>query len=85
MFCLSCGVVQLGNVEHYLGFKQAQQLHVARPPIPCCCCIWCRFRRANKAAYAAAIGMLVGWVFFRFVGPNLGLYQLAGDLVVPQI
>jgi hypothetical protein len=40
--------------------------------------------RVNKAAYASAIGLLVLWVIFRFVGPNLGLYRLAGDLMSPM-
>lgn len=39
---------------------------------------------ANKVAYASAIGLLGAWVLFRIVGPNLGLYQLAGDVTVPQ-
>lgn len=40
---------------------------------------------ANKAAYTSAIILLVAWVAFRFVGPNLGLYQLQGDLMSPTM
>lgn len=40
---------------------------------------------AAQLAYALAIGMLFGWVVFRFVGPNLGLYKLAGDLGPPPL
>lgn len=35
---------------------------------------------ANKAALWSVGGLLVGWAIFRFVGPALGLYQLANDL-----
>ena len=36
---------------------------------------------ANKIAYAS-VGVLVGsWVLFRFVGPALGLYSLAADIM----
>lgn len=34
----------------------------------------------TKFAYASSIALGVGWVLFRFVGPNLGLYNLKGDL-----
>ncbi|KAL6763757.1 hypothetical protein V8C86DRAFT_2489821 [Haematococcus lacustris] len=35
---------------------------------------------ANKAAYASVFIVIGGWVIFRFVLPNLGLYTLPGDL-----
>lgn len=31
---------------------------------------------ANKVAFVAAITVGVAWIFFRFVGPQLGLYEL---------
>lgn len=34
---------------------------------------------ANQAAWYSVIGLGVGWVLFRFVGPALGLYQLVND------
>lgn len=37
---------------------------------------------ANKAAYASVFILGGAWVLFRFVGPALGLYELAGN--VPQ-
>ena len=40
---------------------------------------------ANKAALWS-VGLLIGgWVIFRFVGPSLGLYQLANDLSTPNL
>eukprot|EP00197_Chlamydomonas_leiostraca_P011445 CAMPEP_0202869544 /NCGR_PEP_ID=MMETSP1391-20130828/12514_1 /ASSEMBLY_ACC=CAM_ASM_000867 /TAXON_ID=1034604 /ORGANISM="Chlamydomonas leiostraca, Strain SAG 11-49" /LENGTH=169 /DNA_ID=CAMNT_0049549877 /DNA_START=42 /DNA_END=551 /DNA_ORIENTATION=+ len=39
----------------------------------------------NKAAYASVFVLIGGWVLFRFVGPNLGLYTLAGDFVPPPL
>lgn len=39
----------------------------------------------NKLAYGAAIAMLGGWVFFRLIGPNLGMYKLAGDMMPPTL
>uniref|UniRef100_A0A7R9VTP4 Uncharacterized protein n=1 Tax=Chlamydomonas euryale TaxID=1486919 RepID=A0A7R9VTP4_9CHLO len=38
-----------------------------------------------KIAYGLAMGMLFAWVLFRFVGPNIGLYKLAGDLTPPPL
>lgn len=35
---------------------------------------------ATKAAWASSIGLGVVWVLFRLVLPNLGVYQLPGDL-----
>ncbi|KXZ46127.1 hypothetical protein GPECTOR_46g196 [Gonium pectorale] len=40
---------------------------------------------ANKAAYASAFLLLGGWILFRFVGPALGLYKLAGELQPPPL
>lgn len=40
---------------------------------------------ANKAAYASVFILLGGWVIFRIVLPNLGLYQLTGDVTMPQL
>jgi len=31
----------------------------------------------NKISLFVAGGVIVGWIFFRFVGPSLGLYKLA--------
>ncbi len=39
---------------------------------------------ANKAALWSVGGLIVGWAIFRFVGPALGLYQLANDLSTPN-
>mmetsp|Transcript_3934 Transcript_3934/g.11450 ORF Transcript_3934/g.11450 Transcript_3934/m.11450 type:complete len:209 (-) Transcript_3934:510-1136(-) len=33
-----------------------------------------------KLAFQACIGLVGGWILFRFVGPALGLYQLANSL-----
>jgi len=35
---------------------------------------------ANKAAYASVFLLIGGWIVFRFVGPALGLYKVAGAL-----
>jgi len=35
---------------------------------------------ANRIALAASIAMGVAWVFFRFVGPQFGLYELKSTL-----
>ncbi|KAG2430878.1 hypothetical protein HXX76_009852 [Chlamydomonas incerta] len=40
---------------------------------------------ANKAAYASVFGLLGGWILFRFVGPALGLYKLAGEFAPPPV
>ncbi|KAG2445046.1 hypothetical protein HYH02_008914 [Chlamydomonas schloesseri] len=40
---------------------------------------------ANKAAYASVFVLLGGWILFRFVGPALGLYKLAGEFAPPPI
>lgn len=38
---------------------------------------------ATQAAWYSVLGLAGGWVLFRFVGPNLGLYQLEGGLTPP--
>lgn len=38
---------------------------------------------ANKAALASIFTIIAAWVAFRFIGPALGLYQLADDLPSP--
>ncbi|EFJ49920.1 hypothetical protein VOLCADRAFT_74041 [Volvox carteri f. nagariensis] len=40
---------------------------------------------ANKAAYASVFILLGGWILFRFVGPAVGLYKLAGDFAPPPL
>ncbi|PNW83392.1 hypothetical protein CHLRE_05g245102v5 [Chlamydomonas reinhardtii] len=40
---------------------------------------------ANKAAYASVFVLLGGWIAFRFVGPALGLYKLAGEFAPPPV
>jgi hypothetical protein len=39
---------------------------------------------ANESAKYSLIIVVVLWVLFRFVGPSLGLYQLASDLSTPN-
>eukprot|EP00887_Chlorella_sp_A99_P002104 scaffold21.g2104.t1 len=39
---------------------------------------------ANLAALWSIGGLIVSWICFRFVGPALGLYQLADDLGPPS-
>jgi len=34
----------------------------------------------QQAAWFSSIGLAVAWVIFRFVGPSLGLYNLANEL-----
>eukprot|EP00798_Chlamydomonas_sp_ICE-L_P020301 gene20301-27059_t len=39
----------------------------------------------NKLAYASVFVLIGLWILFRFVGPNLGFYKLAGDLMPPPV
>ena len=37
----------------------------------------------NKIALGSVIGIAVGWVLFRFVGPAIGLYELKESFTAP--
>ena len=39
---------------------------------------------STKFAIGGVVALLVSWVFFRFIGPSLGLYQLANDITTPN-
>lgn len=39
---------------------------------------------STQLAVGGVVTLLVAWVFFRFVGPSLGLYRLANDITTPN-
>lgn len=39
---------------------------------------------SNRLAFGGVFVLVAAWVVFRFVGPALGLYQLANDLTTPN-
>jgi len=39
---------------------------------------------SSQLAVGGVVTLLVAWVFFRFIGPSLGLYQLANDISTPN-
>lgn len=50
------------------------RLHAIPPTLP-----------RQPAAYASVFVLLGGWIAFRFVGPALGLYKLAGEFAPPPV